>query len=107
MKALPLIIAAAGGACPTLVALANKLLIIPPGRHMSDFIQFPGLLLGMLLLAGLGGLVALVFQETDLRKAFVLGISAPAFITSAISTAQNSATGPATSLPSSKLPSPI
>jgi hypothetical protein len=98
MKALSIIIAAVGGACPTLVTVANKLVLSKPGQHISDFI-YPSLFLGMLLLAGLGTLVALVFQETDLKKAFVLGISAPALITSAVSSAQNSATGPGTQLP--------
>jgi len=75
MKKLPIFIAASfGGISPNLLRLAVSL--------MKEEAELPGLTyaLGLLIFALMGGIVAYIWEETDLKKAFYLGIGLPALI---------------------------
>lgn len=75
MKKLPIFIAAAfGGISPNLLRLAVSL--------MKEEAELPGVTyaLGLLIFAMMGGVVAYIWEETDLKKAFYLGIGLPALI---------------------------
>jgi|GEM_PF-2916044 len=75
MKKLPIFIAAAfGGISPNLLRLAVSL--------MKEEAELPGITyaLGLLIFAVMGGVVAYIWEETDLKKAFYLGIGLPALI---------------------------
>ena len=75
---VPVFLAAGvGGSAPNWLRLAN-IMISTPG-HNPALSYFGALLIYFLL----GGIVALIFKETDIRKAFFLGIGLPALITSA------------------------
>ena len=94
----PLIASAIGGISPYLVSLAKSFLASKPSEHFSDFVS-PLFFLGLALLALIGAVVGFLLQESDLKKAFVLGISAPALIASTLKTAESSGTGFAIALP--------
>lgn len=66
-----------GGSAPNLVNLAQGFISNPP--------SVPGLFfyIGVAIFFLLGAAVALIFSETDFRKAFFLGVSLPAFIAAA------------------------
>jgi hypothetical protein len=64
----------------------------------SAFVS-PLFFVGLLLLALIGAAVCFLLQEADLKKAFVLGISAPALITSTLTSANSSGNGIAHFLP--------
>jgi hypothetical protein len=100
LRPFTLIAAALGGISPYLVTLAKSLVAATPHTniHFTDLIN-PEYFVGLILIALIGGVVALFFQETDLRKAFVLGIGAPALISSTFNSAQSS-TNTSTSTPS-------
>jgi hypothetical protein len=94
----PLVASAIGGISPYLVSLAKNLLTSKPSQHFSDFVS-PLFFVGLILLALIGAAVGFLLQETDIKKAFVLGISAPALISSTLSTAESSGKGLAIALP--------
>ena len=94
----PLIASAIGGMSPYLVSLAKNFITSKPSQHFSDFVS-PLFFVGLLLLALIGATVAFLLQETDLKKAFVLGISAPALISSTLSNAESSGKGLAIAFP--------
>jgi len=94
----PLIAAGIGGISPYLVTLARDLVTSKATQHFSDFVS-PLFFVGLLLLALIGAAVCFLLQEADLKKAFVLGISAPALITSTLTSANSSGNGIAHFLP--------
>ena len=63
-----------GGIAPNLVNLAQGFTGDAP--YLPGFIYY----VGVAIFFGLGASVALIFAETDHRKAFILGISLPALI---------------------------
>lgn len=67
--------AALGGMAPTLVKQAR---IIADGGPLPR----PAILVALVIYLTLGGCIALIFKETDLKKAFFLGIGVPALIVS-------------------------
>ena len=67
--------AALGGMAPTLVKQAR---IIADGGPLPS----PSILVALIIYLALGGCIALIFKETDLKKAFFLGIGVPALIVS-------------------------
>lgn len=72
---MPVLLSAAfGGVTPNLLRLAIGL--------TNETAELPGIsyLLGLLIFAIVGALVALIWEETDLKKAFYLGLGLPAFI---------------------------
>lgn len=89
----PLIASAIGGICPYLVTLARNLVTSKSTQHFSDFNVSWLFFVGLILLALIGVAVSFLFQETDLRKAFVLGISAPALISNTLNSAESSGKG--------------
>jgi len=94
----PLLAAAIGGISPYLVTLAGKFLTSTANQHFSDFVT-PLFFAGLVILALIGAAVSFFLQETDLKKAFVLGISAPALITSTVKSANSSGNGMTLVLP--------
>jgi len=94
----PLIASAIGGISPYLVSLAKSLITSKSSQHFSDFIS-PLFFVGLILLALIGAAVSFLLQETNIKKAFVLGISAPALISSTLSSAESSGKGFAIALP--------
>jgi hypothetical protein len=86
---LPTVAGAAGGISPYIVKLATELLQNKPHDEIANHIQLT-FSIGLLLIAGIGGVVVFFFREEDLRKAFFLGISAPALITVAFSSSSGS-----------------
>ena len=99
MKPLPLAAAAIGGMSPYFVKLAKNLLAAGPTQHISDLVS-PAFFLGLAFIAIIGALVSLILQESDIKKAFVLGISGPALISTTLSTAENAGKGFTLSIPS-------
>jgi hypothetical protein len=79
MKAL--LAGAAGGMSPFLITLGKTLTTIPPKEHFVDVVS-PWYFLGVILFAVLGLGIVFFFSEPDIKKSFVLGISAPALISS-------------------------
>jgi hypothetical protein len=79
MKAL--LAGAAGGMSPFLITLGKTLTTIPPKEHFVDVVS-PWFFLGVILFAVLGLGIVFFFSEPDIKKSFVLGISAPALISS-------------------------
>ena len=73
-KSLVLLSASFGGISPNLFRLATTL--------TQEGGELPGLtyLIGLAIFAGMGLMVALIWGETDVKKAFYLGIGLPAFI---------------------------
>jgi hypothetical protein len=69
-----------GGMAPTLFQIGSSLVA---GKAILGSI--PGVFLGSLVLAGLGAIAAWVYKETDLAKAFALGIGLPALFTAVTS----------------------
>jgi hypothetical protein len=78
-----LIAGAIGGMCPCLITLGKVFTTITPGQHFVDVVS-PWFFAGILVYAILGLAVAFFFTEPDAKKAFVLGISAPALIASVL-----------------------
>ena len=79
VRILIFLAAGIGGMAPGLFNLAKIMLSLSPNPTLPGFIY----LVGLLIFFGLGGLVAVIFGETDFRKAFFLGISLPALLASA------------------------
>jgi hypothetical protein len=79
MKAL--LAGAAGGMSPFLITLGKTLTTISPKEHFVDVVS-PWYFLGVILFAVLGLGIVFFFSEPDIKKSFVLGISAPALISS-------------------------
>jgi hypothetical protein len=98
MKPSSLMAAAVGGIAPYMVTLAKGLITAPPTKHISDYVSV-AYVVGLILIALIGAAVGLLFQEADLKKAFVLGIGAPALISSTYNSAESS-TNPETGTPS-------
>jgi hypothetical protein len=92
-----LIAGAIGGMCPCLITLGKVCTTITPGQHFVDVVS-PWFFAGILVYAVLGLTVAFFFTEPDAKKAFVLGISAPALIASVLA---NPITGMEKSQPAS------
>ncbi|MEK7397679.1 MAG: hypothetical protein AAB116_12175 [Candidatus Poribacteria bacterium] len=65
--------AAFGGLSPNLLSLGMDFI---NGKNLPNFTYF----IGILIFAGMGAVVALIWRETDLKKAFYLGIGLPALI---------------------------
>jgi hypothetical protein len=65
-----------GGLAPFAINLAQALV----GNSQLTIKPSVGYIIGMLIFGIIGGVVAALFREVDLRKAFFLGISAPAMI---------------------------
>lgn len=75
---VPIALAAGvGGAAPTLIALAQGLTRQP--ADVPTWAYYVGVLIYFLL----GSAIAVIFAETDARKAFFLGVSLPALIVTA------------------------
>jgi len=72
-KLLLLLAAAFGGMAPNLLDLGVSL---TQGGNLPEWTYA----IGLLIFGGLGAAVAAIWKETDLRKAFYLGIGLPAFI---------------------------
>ena len=79
MKAL--LAGAAGGMAPFIITLGKTLTTLTPKEHFVDVIS-PWYFLGVILFAILGLGIVFFFSEPDIKKSFVLGISAPALISS-------------------------
>jgi hypothetical protein len=79
MKAL--LAGAAGGMAPFIITLGKTLTTLSPKEHFVDAIS-PWYFLGVILFAVLGLGIVFFFSEPDIKKSFVLGISAPALISS-------------------------
>jgi hypothetical protein len=71
------IAAGVGGVAPNLVHLGHTFLNESP--NVPGFLYY----IGVGIFFVLGAVVALIFSETDFRKAFFLGVSLPAFIAAA------------------------
>jgi type II secretory pathway pseudopilin PulG len=92
MKLVPFLAGGVGGLCPYVIVVAKAFMTSKATTHFSDIIS-PWYYIGVMLLALIGAVVCLLFQEVDLRKAFVLGISAPALISNTLSNAEGSKNG--------------
>lgn len=79
--------AAAGGAAPNLLALAARLRT----EGWLDLPAFAGELVSLAVLAFVGCAFVWSQKETDMRKAFFLGVSAPALILNAMAIADRQA----------------
>src|SRR5260370_42640496 len=79
MKAL--LAGAAGGMAPFIITLGKTLTTLSPKEHFADAIS-PWYFLGVILFAVLGLGIVFFFSEPDIKKSFVLGISARALISS-------------------------
>src|ERR1700742_2187736 len=89
-KRVNIIIAAAlGGISPYLVTLAKSLVQATPHSnvHFADLLSSE-YAVGLMLIALIGAMVGLLFKETDVKKAFVLGIGAPALISTTFTNAE-------------------
>lgn len=74
-KKLPILLAAAfGGISPNLMRLALQL------TQKNAELPEATYLLGLVIFAIMGAVIALIWEETDFKKAFYLGIGLPAFI---------------------------
>ncbi len=72
---LPVLLSAAfGGISPNLLRLAISLM------NENAELPEPTYLIGLLIFAVMGAVVALIWEETNYKKAFYLGIGLPAFI---------------------------
>ncbi len=76
MKHQVFLSAALGGVAPSLLKIALCL----NGGSRPDPPLTPGYVVGLLLFAALGGTVALVWGERNLRKAFYLGVGLPSLV---------------------------
>lgn len=92
-----IVAAALGGIAPNLMNLA---ILLTSGRELPEFSYFLGLLIFLLM----GGAVGFFWQETNLKRAFCLGISLPALIQVGISDLSN---GPVRELPSADVAAPV
>ena len=74
MKTAPLLVGALGGITPNLLTLAVQL--------TAKSAELPGLtyLIGLLIFAGLGAVIAYAWEEGNLKKAFYLGVGLPSLI---------------------------
>ncbi|MEN9503600.1 MAG: hypothetical protein RI964_2885 [Pseudomonadota bacterium] len=79
MKYGPIFWGGVGGILPNVVQKAQELLKSSPDTAV-DSIIYPTFLIGVALVACIGGIIVAAFQEQDNRKALFLGISAPALI---------------------------
>lgn len=111
-RIFPIITAGLGGISPYLVTLSKNLVAAAPHTnvHFSDLIDFE-YFAGLALIALIGATVALAFKETDLKKAFILGIGAPALIASTFRDSEQKTTSMAfpnltTAAYADELPSP-
>lgn len=96
MKYGPIFWGGVGGILPNVVQKAQELLKSSPDTAV-DSIIYPTFLIGVALVACIGGIIVAAFQEQDNRKALFLGISAPALImVMASAPMQNNATPAAT-----------
>ena len=91
MKAL--LAGAAGGMAPFIITLGKTLTTLTPREHFVDVIS-PWYFLGVILFAVLGLGVVFFFSEPDIKKSFVLGISAPALISSFLASPAGSSQTP-------------
>lgn len=79
MKYAPIFWGGVGGILPNVVQKAQELLKSSPDTAV-DSIIYPTFLIGVALVACIGGIIVAAFREQDSRKALFLGISAPALI---------------------------
>lgn len=80
----------AGGLLPTLLVIGTQL-----AKSNTTKIDIGlGIILGGMILGIIGGIVAWAFSETDRRKAFTMGVSAPALLASLITSASNNTNPP-------------
>jgi hypothetical protein len=91
MKAL--LAGAAGGMAPFIITLGKTLTTLSPKEHFVDVIS-PWFFLGVILFAVLGLGIVFFFSEPDIKKSFVLGISAPALISSFLASPVGSTQAP-------------
>ena len=92
MKYAPIFWGGLGGILPNVVQKAQELLKSAPDTAV-DSIIYPTFLIGVALVACIGGIIVAAFREQDSRKALFLGISAPALIMVVASApAQNNST---------------
>jgi hypothetical protein len=74
-----LILAGVGGVIPTISRLASTY-VSDPSTPMPE----PGLYFGLLLFFVIGAVLAFAFSETNMRRAFILGVCAPGIITNIV-----------------------
>lgn len=82
-----LLMAGIGGMIPTLCKLASSF-SVNPNQPLPEY----GLYIGLSLFFIIGTVLAYAFQEENLKQAFILGICAPAIITSIVSGANEGKT---------------
>ncbi|GEN29651.1 hypothetical protein HVA01_32970 [Halovibrio variabilis] len=83
-KVFSIFLGGVGGISPHLVNRASILMRPESANEISTIVTI-GYIVGLAIIAFLGAVIVTAFKESDSRKAFFLGISAPALITIAAS----------------------
>jgi hypothetical protein len=73
------VLAGIGGTMPTIARMATTY-VTDPSTPLPEL----GMLFGLLLFFIIGGILCFVSSERNLRKAFILGVSAPGIITNMV-----------------------